>query len=326
MCVEPGELAVRDVPDRIPEPDAIEIDVCSVGICGTDFHILLGKHPFLTYPIVLGHEISGRVVADSDDGRFAAGDLVVVNPYMSCGKCRACLAGKPNCCESLSVLGVHVDGGLRARIPIPAGNLYPADGLNERSASMVEFLAVGAHGVRRAGDCSGKGVLVVGAGPIGIGAALFARMAGGSITFRDVSETRLDLATSILPADISLVGDGHDDRLRSAFDIVIDATGNAGSMSRSLDYLAHGGTYVLLGVVNDTLSFSDPDIHKREASIHASRNAVREDFYTVMNAMRAGDIPVDKLNTHATDFDNAADAMMAWVNDRESLVKATVRL
>ncbi len=179
VCVEPGRFEQQDRPRPEAKPGHIRIRILQVGICGTDYHIYGGHQPFLAYPRIMGHELSGRAMEASADGRIAEGDLVVINPYLTCGTCRACRAGKPNCCENIAVLGVHTDGGMCEEIVVPEGNVYGAEGLTEQSAAMVEFLAIGAHGVRRGGVRAGSAALVVGAGPIGIGAALFAAIEGG---------------------------------------------------------------------------------------------------------------------------------------------------
>ena len=193
VCVEPGLFELREMPLPAEAPAGWAlVDICAVGICGTDYHIFEGKHPYLNYPRVIGHELSGRLVADAVG--LGAGDLVVVNPYVSCGACHACKRGKPNCCEKIEVLGVHRDGGMSARIAVPEGNLYPAEGLTEIQAAMVEFLSIGAHAVARSGIEEGDRVLVTGAGPIGIGAALFSRLAGADVHLLDLSKERLAMA------------------------------------------------------------------------------------------------------------------------------------
>ena len=156
-----------------------------VGICGTDYHIFEGKHPFLQYPRVMGHELAVEVVEAPEESSLSRGEICVVNPYISCGHCIACLAGKPNCCVNISVLGVHQDGGLAGLLSVPAGNLIRAQGLTVDECATVEFLAIGAHAVRRGAVTSRDNVLVVGAGPIGLGVALFARLSGANVSVLD---------------------------------------------------------------------------------------------------------------------------------------------
>ncbi|MCV0427951.1 MAG: alcohol dehydrogenase catalytic domain-containing protein, partial [Roseibium sp.] len=125
ICLEPGKLALQSRPLPTEANDGwLLVDIAAVGICGTDYHIFQGKHPFLAYPRVIGHELSGTIASGP-----RAGELVVVNPYLSCGTCRACGRGNPNCCSHIEVLGVHRDGGMCARIAVPEQNLYPAAGL-----------------------------------------------------------------------------------------------------------------------------------------------------------------------------------------------------
>lgn len=166
MCNAPGELLLIDTPTSADKNGHIRVKIGHIGICGTDYHIYGGQQPFLNYPRVMGHELSGRAVKAASTGRFAAGDLVVVNPYLACGSCHACTLGKPNCCENIAVLGVHTDGGMCREVVVPEGNLIAAKGLSDKAAAMVEFLAIGAHGVRRARIAKKSSVLVVGAVPV----------------------------------------------------------------------------------------------------------------------------------------------------------------
>ena len=126
VCAAPGrlELVERPLPD--PAPGLVAVDVRAIGICGTDFHIFEGTHPYLDYPRVMGHELSGVVVGGAESAALAPGTAVVINPYLSCGVCVACRKGKRNCCTTLKVLGVHIDGGMCERIVVPEVNLYPA--------------------------------------------------------------------------------------------------------------------------------------------------------------------------------------------------------
>ncbi|AQZ53502.1 zinc-binding alcohol dehydrogenase family protein [Martelella mediterranea] len=328
VCVEPGLFELREMPLPAEAPAGWAlVDICAVGICGTDYHIFEGKHPYLNYPRVIGHELSGRLVADA--AGLAAGDLVVVNPYVSCGTCHACKRGKPNCCEKIEVLGVHRDGGMSARIAVPEGNLYPAEGLTEIQAAMVEFLSIGAHAVARSGIEEGDRVLVTGAGPIGIGAALFSRLAGADVHLLDLSKERLAMAADKFgfehlhndsdPAGI-LTGD-----LASGFDIVFDATGSARAIEAGFPLLAHGSTYVLVSVVKDDITFNDAEFHKRETRIIGSRNALKADFMRVMEAIRSGKIDTDALLSAELPLADLPERFAALASDRSGLIKAVVR-
>ena len=327
VVTAPGHFAIEDRPLPEAAPDGwVMIEICAVGICGTDYHILEGKHPFLAYPRVIGHELSGRVLQDGNG--WSRGDLVVVNPYLSCGTCRACRRGKPNCCSNIAVLGVHRDGGLAARLAVPSGNLYPAEGLSPQEAAMVEFLAIGAHAVRRSEVTAGDRVLVTGVGPIGIGAALFARLLGAEVSLLDVSPDRLRMAGdrfgftqghgSVGEAVAATDGEG--------FDVVFDATGNGGAIEAGFDAVAHGGTYTLVSVVKDDITFHDPDFHKREMRLIGSRNALKADFDRVMAAFRDKQIDAAALCSDEVTLDGFAIRFAALAADRSDLIKVIVRM
>lgn len=331
ICNAPGELALieRDLP-AAPSEGWVAIDVSHIGICGTDYHIYEGKHPFLEYPRVMGHELSGTVSAIGlGVAGFKIGDPVVINPYIACGKCVACRQGKPNCCTGIKVLGVHTDGGFAEKINVPAENLYHADGLALRDAAMVEFLAIGAHAVRRS-LASGGRALVVGAGPIGIGAAIFARIAGMEVTLLDMSGERLAFGRDVLKFPHAIIG-SEDVPARvkeitagDGFDVVFDATGNGKSIMAGFAHVAHGGAYVLVSVVKDDITFSDPEFHKREMMLIGSRNATRVDFEHVMASIRAGLVPLDALATHATTLDKVSENLPHWAHQKTGLIKAII--
>jgi 2-desacetyl-2-hydroxyethyl bacteriochlorophyllide A dehydrogenase len=323
VCAEPGRFELSERPRPAAKAGHVRVKIGHIGICGTDYHIYGGHQPFLAYPRVMGHELSGHATEATADGRIAAGDLVVINPYLTCGTCRACRKGKPNCCENIAVLGVHTDGGMCEEIVVPEANVYPATGLSEKAAAMVEFLAIGAHGVRRGGVSAGSSALIVGAGPIGIGAALFAAIEGAEVTLRDTSASRLELARKVLPeARFELVSEAAPE----VYDTVFDATGNIHAMNAGLQYLGHGGAYVLLSVVKGDLNFADPEFHKRETTLFASRNALKADFDHVMAQMRNGRVPVDALATHETSFEDAVANLPLWAEDRGTLIKAIIRV
>ena len=326
-CIEPGtfELVERERPETAPEGWAL-VDIAAVGICGTDYHIFAGKHPYLAYPRVIGHELSGRLVHDAAD--MKAGQLVVINPYLACGTCRACQRGKPNCCMAIEVLGVHRDGGLCERIAVPEKNLIDAAGLDEVQAAMVEFLAIGAHAVARSGLGAGDRVLVTGAGPIGIGTALFARLSGAEVHLLDLSPQRLQLAGekfgfAHLHSDRATLLEGA---LSDGFDVIFDATGSARAIEAGFPLLAHGSTYVLVSVVKDDITFADAEFHKRETRIIGSRNALSEDFARVMEAMRKGAIDTGALASITLSLQDLPQKFAELAEDRAGLIKAIVRM
>ena len=328
-CPAPGELKLIDIPAPDLQPGWVRVKIRHIGICGTDYHILEGSHPYLEYPRIMGHELSGTVADANGAEGLKDGDPVVINPYLPCYTCPACLEGKTNCCETLKVIGVHSDGGMAEEIVMPAVNLYPATGLSLRDAAMVEFLAIGAHAVRRSELKAGARVLVVGSGPIGLGVAYFARIAGGDVTVVDAAADKIE-ATRALGFRTFGVGDLEGDDFKSVkrtgFDAVFDATGSIRAMNASLFHVRSGGSYTLVGVIKGDLVWPDPEVHRRELTIRGSRNATKQDFDHVMDSIRKGLVATDQLATHATTFDRVPIDMPHWTHHRDGLIKAIISL
>jgi 2-desacetyl-2-hydroxyethyl bacteriochlorophyllide A dehydrogenase len=325
-------MAIEDRPEPTRGEAEVLVSVRRIGICGTDFHIYEGKHPYLQYPRIVGHEFSGTVLEAPQGSAIEAGQTVVVNPYVACGSCIACRNGKPNCCMKIGVLGVHRDGGMCERISIPERNVYPAGKLSVDQGASCEFLAIGAHAVARSEIIEGKRALVIGAGPIGLGTALFAKLAGGDITIMDRDAERLGFAVENGIAARSILAD---DRVVEAvaaatdsegFDVVFDATGNKASMEGAFRHVAHGGTLVLVSIVAENITFSDPEFHKREMTVRGSRNATRADFERVITAIESGHVPLEKLITHRTSLEGSITDLPRWASEKRGLVKALVEL
>ncbi|BCM21758.1 zinc-binding alcohol dehydrogenase family protein [Mesorhizobium sp. J8] len=333
VCRSPGELVLEDRADPgAPPPGWARVAVSHVGICGTDYHIFEGKHPFLAYPRIMGHEVSGTIVEKGEGVDLATGEPVIINPYLSCGKCIACRHGKPNCCVKIEVLGVHRDGAMCDEILVPAQNLYPANGLSLADAAAVEFLAIGAHAVRRSLGTPGQRTLVIGAGPIGLGTAIFARIAGLDVSLLDMSSERLGFAEKELGfAALDTSKAAADELVRQAtggegFDLVFDATGNTASVQSAFAHVAHGGTLVLVSVVKDDITFSDPEFHKREMTLVGSRNALKADFEHVAASIRNGAVPLGKLVTHRTTLAATPRDLARWTHEKLGLIKAVIEV
>ena len=330
VCKAPGELAIETRPAPEVAPGEVLVKIRRIGICGTDYHIYEGNQPFLSYPRVMGHELAVEVVDNATGRGPAVGQVCVVNPYLSCGTCIACRRGKPNCCTRIQVLGVHRDGGMTEYLSLPVGNLIVADDLGIDECAMIEFLAIGAHAVRRGFVTSADRALIVGAGPIGLGAALFAKLAGATITVMDRDNERLSAATDLFeachtvlagddaPAELLKLTDGD------GYDVVFDATGNGASIEAGFGHVAHGGRYVLVSVVQGDITFTDADFHRKELTLLGSRNATTEDFDRVINAFRAGQIRSEDWITRRTSLADAVGNIPRWATDKRGLIKAMI--
>jgi 2-desacetyl-2-hydroxyethyl bacteriochlorophyllide A dehydrogenase len=331
VCEEPGKLAYteKDVPSVSAGYSLVRIR--RVGICGTDFHAFEGTQPFFSYPRILGHELSGDLIDPNGAAGFIRDEAVTFIPYFNCGKCIACRSGKPNCCEHIEVCGVHADGGMAEYLLVPHYALVHGEGLSYDELALVEPLAIGAHGVRRADIKPGEFVLVIGAGPIGLGAMEFARIAGGSVIAMDMNQNRLDFCRNKLKIDhiINVATDDVLTRLREITDgnmpeVVIDATGSLRAINAGFQYMAHGGRYVLIGLQKGDVCFSHPEFHKREGTLMSSRNATRTDFEHVIASMKDGLIDPANYITHRVTFEKVADYFEDLLNPASGVIKAMV--
>lgn len=332
-CTTPGEFAYGEKEMPAPAPGHAIIKIKRIGICGTDLHAFEGTQPYFSYPRILGHELAGELISFDNAPGFIVGETVTFIPYFNCGTCIACRSNKPNCCTSIRVCGVHVDGGMAEYLSVPSYALVHGQGLDVDALALVEPLAIGAHGVRRAGVVPGEFVLVIGAGPIGLGIMEFARIAGAKVIAMDINEARLDFCKQQLHVAHTINGQSEDviAQLKQITDndmptIVIDATGNQKAINNGFSYMAHGARYVLVGLQKGEISVSHPEFHKREATLMSSRNATRQDFEHVIAAMKRGEVDPTTYITHRVDFAQVKDEFSGWLNPASGVIKAMVQL
>ncbi len=333
VCTTPGllEYGTGIKPELIKGHAIIKIK--RIGICGTDLHAFEGTQPFFSYPRILGHELSGELVAFDNAPCFEIGEAVSIIPYFNCGECIACRNGKPNCCAAIQVFGVHIDGGMAEYVMVPSYTLLHGEGLSFDELALVELLAIGAHGTRRVGVQPGEFVLVIGAGPIGLGTMEFARIAGGKVLAMDLNENRLQFCKDKLKVQHTVNALSQDvmEQLSAITKgdmptVVIDATGNGKAINNAFKYMAHGARFVLIGLQKGDICFSHPEFHKREATLMSSRNATRQDFEQVISAMKAGVVNPSTYITHRVAFDHVAAQFEHWLNPSNGVIKAMVEV
>ena len=311
------------------------VEVHRVGICGTDVAGYLGKMPFFTYPVIPGHELGVQVLAVGQGvTNVKAGDNCSIEPYMNCGECYACKKGATNCCESLEVIGVHKDGGMCERLVLPARKLHPSEKLTMEQLALVETLAIGCNCVNRSASNSGDKVLVIGAGPIGMAAIEFLKVAKTEITVMDMNETRLQFCKEKLGVDHTVVfkNDGTEAvRLREVNGgnlpiTVIDATGSHVSMSNAFKYVSFTGQVLYVGITTQELSFKHVTIHRPELTIKASRNAVPADFKRIISLIEDGVIDTDPWLSHQASYDDFIDEFPNWLKPETGVIKAVLNM
>lgn len=330
VCEKPHQFLLKDKHKPKRKPGESLLKIKKIGLCGTDIHAFGGSQPYFTYPRVLGHELAAEYVEGEAEG-FKAGDKVSFIPYFHCGKCLACRNGLTNCCVNMQVFGVHIDGGMCEYVSVADEYLLRGDGLNYDQLALVEPLAIAAHGVRRAGVNSNDTVLVMGAGPIGLGLIQFAKLAGAHVIATDINKYRLDFCKEVLEVS-ELINPLYEDVTVRLMEItkgdmptvVFDATGNRTVMNTAFNYISHGGKFVLVGLQKGELNFSHPDFHKRESTLMSSRNATREDFDHVLQNLRLGKIDPTKYITHRGTFNTMIDNFDYWTDPKNNAVKIII--
>ena len=292
ICTKPGTFDYINCDEPLPQPGQAILKIKRVGICGTDLHAYRGTQPYFTYPRILGHELAADLIDTGGAAGFVPGEVVTFIPYFNCGTCIACRNGLTNCCTQIKVCGVHIDGGMAEYLSVPTYALVKSEGLGYDELALVEPLAIGVHGVRRANVKKDEFVLVIGAGPIGLGTMEFAKIAGAKVIALDINEQRLRFCNDKLKVAFTINGSTEDvlARLKEITNgdmptVVMDATGSLKAIENGLQYLSHGGRFVLIGLQKEAFSFSHPEFHKRETTLMSSRNATRADFEQVIDSM-----------------------------------------
>ena len=333
ICLQPGAFEYRDIAPPVLQPGHAIIQIKRIGICGTDLHAYEGTQPYFNYPRILGHELAADLIEADGANGFIPGEAVTIIPYFNCGICIACRNGKPNCCNDIKVCGVHIDGGMVTYLSVPSYSLVKSNGLSYDELALIEPLAIGAHGIRRANVKKDEFVLVIGAGPIGLGTMEFARIAGATIIALDINDKRLQFCKDKLKVAYIINASTEDAlaRIKAITNndmptVVIDATGSQKAINNALQYLAHGGRFVLIGLQKETIIFSHPEFHKREATLMSSRNATREDFEHVIDSMKKGLIDPTTYITHRVKFNGLKDVFKTWLDPATGVIKAMVEM
>jgi 2-desacetyl-2-hydroxyethyl bacteriochlorophyllide A dehydrogenase len=329
---EPGRFAATDGPEPTPAAGEALVRVHRVGVCGTDLHAFAGRQPFFTYPRILGHELGVEVI---DPGTvphgLRAGDRCAVEPYLNCGRCSACRRGKSNCCAELKLIGVHIDGGMRSLLAVPAEKLHRSATLTYDQLALIEMLGVGMHAVDRARMTRDDCVLLIGAGPIGLSVLQFALLTEATVAVMDVRDSRLAFCRDRFGVRHTLTPAEAPERLLEFFGgdlptIVMDATGNARSMSGTFDLIAPGGRIVFVGLFQGGVTFDDPNFHRREITLSSSRNALPENFRAILALMEEGRLDASAWITNRLALADVPSSWSSSIAGNDAVLKAVIEV
>lgn len=315
--LEPGKVETEDIPIPTPQKGEALLKLLYGGICGSDLGTYRGTFAYVSYPRIPGHEFSAEIVEiEENDRGLKKGMIVTCNPYFNCGSCYSCERGLVNCCIHNQTMGVQREGAFSEYIVMPIERIYDGKGIPAKTLALVEPFCISYHGVSKAQIQSGGRVLVVGAGTIGVLAAVSAKAKGAQVFIADVSETKMNYAVTTFGLKGGIWNDGTEAFQKKlekvtegkGFDVTIEAVGLPSTFQDCIDAVAFGGRVVQIGVGKKQVDFDFTIIQKKELNIVGSRNALKKDFEELIDLVKAGDIPLDKIVTDIYSYRDAAKA------------------
>jgi 2-desacetyl-2-hydroxyethyl bacteriochlorophyllide A dehydrogenase len=313
----PGEVEIKEVDMPIIKEGEALLKLLYGGICGSDLGTYRGTFAYVSYPRTPGHEFSAEIVEIGENERgLQAGMVVTCNPYFNCGKCYSCERGLVNCCEDNQTMGVQREGAFAEYITMPIERIYDGKGLSPKILSLIEPFCISYHGVKRGKVKKGDKVLIVGAGTIGVLAAIAAKNVGAEVYITDIAPEKLAYATKTFGLDGSFVNEGEtafQENVKKitgchGFDVTIEAVGMPSTFQNCIDAAAFGGNVVLVGVAKKNLDFNFTMIQKKELNVYGSRNALQKDFEELIDIVKAGKVDLEKIVTHVYSMQEAPTA------------------
>lgn len=332
--VEPFKVECIDVPKPEPKKGEALLKIEAAGICGSDIGAFRGVNNLVSYPRIIGHELSGVIVSIPDDNNpkgLKPGDRVVVDPYLHCDHCYPCSIGRTNCCIDLKTLGVHVDGGMREYFCHPGHMLVKIpDGMTFEQAAMAEPLTISMHGIHRGGFKAGEFCAVIGAGPIGLAAAMTAQAYGGHAILIDLVQERLDFAKKV--GIEYTINSAKEDATKKICEItngdmaqlVMECSGANAAIRASLDYASNAGRITLTGWPKKETSLPTDLITKKELDIRGGRNSARE-FEEALDLIFSRRVDMEKILTKVVSVEDAPATIIDIEKNPGNYMKVVVK-
>ena len=331
ICIDSiGKVIIREQEMPVRKTGEALLKLLYGGICGSDLSSYKGKSPYVSYPRVPGHEFSAQIVEiDANDLGLREGMIVTCNPYFNCGHCYSCQRGMFNCCMTNETMGVQREGAFSEYITMPIERIYDGKGISADILAMIEPFCISYHGMKKADIQPGERVLVIGAGTIGVLAALSAKRFGAEVTICDVSQRKLDYAKEHFGADHILLNSSPErfaaevQRLTDGrgFDVAAEAVGLGSTFLNCIEATAFGGRMVQIGVGKQTPEFDFTMIQKKELQIFGSRNALKEDFLQLIEWVRSGEVNLRPLLTKEYHYLDAEEAFRDLDENNASILK-----
>ncbi|MDY6303833.1 MAG: alcohol dehydrogenase catalytic domain-containing protein, partial [Succiniclasticum sp.] len=303
------------------------------GICGSDLGSYRGTFAYFDYPRIPGHEFSAEIVEiDENERGLHQGMVVTCNPYFNCGHCYSCERGIVNACTSNETMGCQRDGAFCEYITMPVERIYDGKGLPANLLCAIEPFCISWHGVSRAHVKPGDKVLIVGAGTIGVLAAIAAKAKGGKVYIADVAQPKLDYAKENFDVAGTILNASPDAFAKACgeitggngFDVTIEAVGLPSTFQNCIDAAAFGAHMVLIGVGKQNLDFNFTLLQKKELNVCGSRNALKKDFLELIDLVKAGNVPLDKVITNEYGFSEAPKAFADFSAHAGEMLKVRI--
>ncbi len=325
--IAPKRFIIEEVDIPKPALNEVLIKVKACGICGTDLHAYYGEHPFISYPIVLGHEFSG-IIEETDEH-------VVVEPLLTCGKCYNCKIGRYNICNDLKVIGCQTDGAFAQYITVPINKVFsiPKD-MSFEEATFIEPIAVGIHAIKKAGDIKGERIVIMGAGPIGLIILQLSKIFGvKEVIITDILNSRLKLAKelganyAINVKEENLIEWVYNTFGRDGIDKVFECVGGDQNITinQAINLTRKGTRIILIGVFKRSLPIEINLIQDRELEIMGSLVYTSSDFSEAINLLYMKKINVNKLISNILPLERIEEAMKMLVEEKERYIKIILK-
>lgn len=326
----PGEVEIVQVEKAAAKEGEALLRLLYGGICGSDLGTYRGTFAYVSYPRTPGHEFSAEIVEIGPNNRgLKAGMVVTCNPYFNCESCYSCERGLVNCCTTNQTMGVQREGAFAEYITMPIERIYDGKGLPAKTLALIEPFCISYHGVARANVVKGDHVLVVGAGTIGVLAAVAAKAKGGKVYIADIAKEKLEYAVNEFGLDGMILNDSpesFDQQVaaitnENGFDVAIEAVGLPSTFQNCIDAATFGGRVVLIGVGKTNLDFNFTIIQKKELNIYGSRNALKKDFLELIDLVKEGHVDLEKIVTNTYKMEDAAKAFADFDKNAGSMLK-----
>lgn len=322
IVTAPGKIEFGEAAEPIAGPGQVRIRIQRIGVCGSDIHVFHGKHPFVNYPLVQGHEYAGVIDAVGEHvSHIKVGDKVTATPQEVCGKCPPCRRGQYNACEDLKVRGFQAPGCAQDYFVTEADKIImlPPDFRAEQGA-FVEPVAVAAHSTELV-DMAGKNVVVSGAGTIGNFVAQACKCRGAAkVMIADVSEYRLQVASTVgidAVCNVSrepLVDAAHRVFGEAGFEVGAEVAGVEPSLSALTAGIGKGGTLLIIGVFGDKPAVDMSVVCEHELTLQGSMMYRHEDFEQAVSWIASGQIQTEPLVSKHFSFEDF-DKAYAFIDD-----------